>query len=241
MLTKKNKYRPLHKQFIKLNENLDNKKKIFKFKKQKWQFFIQNYKRKLSRHNKFKLQNPTIYTVSQFSNKKNSYKKRYLQNLHNLKLFKLFYGGLKNKSLKKKLKVILKNTKNYNELLKLELIILEEFEKKLDTVLYRAKFGLSMRNSKQLISHGKIFVNNKKVTSCSYKLKHNDLVSIDTKYHFLIKNNIRNLNVWPLPPKHLIINYKTLQIMFTNFKNNSITHMNYNLNLEKLINNISLQ
>ena len=43
-LKKFNKYKPLFKKFVKLNENVQNKplNKFLKFKKVKWQLFIKN-------------------------------------------------------------------------------------------------------------------------------------------------------------------------------------------------------
>ena len=46
MLKKKNKFKPLYKQFIKLRENVQNRKKLLKFKNQKWERLIQYYKKK---------------------------------------------------------------------------------------------------------------------------------------------------------------------------------------------------
>ena len=235
LLTKKNNYKPLYKKFLKLKENIQNRKKILTFKKQKWKFFIQNYKKKLKYYNKYKLKNQANYTVLKFANKKTSYSKRYLYNLQVSILFKLFYGGIKQKSLKKNIKTIKKHKKKYNNLIKLNLLLLKIFEKRLDTILYRAKFTSSIRNSRQLISHNKIFVNNELVKSKSAILKFGDLITVDSKYHNLIRKNIQNLNTWPIPPKNLIINYKTLQIIFLNFKNTNFkTNFNYNLNLEKI-------
>ena len=53
VLKQKNRYKPLYKQFLRLRDNIQDKKKLLKFKKKKWQSFIQNYKRKLKRYNKF--------------------------------------------------------------------------------------------------------------------------------------------------------------------------------------------
>ena len=54
MLVKKNKFNPIYKQLVRLRENVQNRKKLLKFKKQKWKQFIYYYKRKLKRYRKFK-------------------------------------------------------------------------------------------------------------------------------------------------------------------------------------------
>jgi hypothetical protein len=51
ILKKKNRFKPIFKQFIKLRENIQNRQKILKFKKKKWKFFkfyinkLKNYKK----------------------------------------------------------------------------------------------------------------------------------------------------------------------------------------------------
>ena len=74
-MVKKNQFKPLYKQFLKLRTNVQNRTKIFKFNHKKWKIFTQNYKKKLRRYKKFKPQNQTQYTVSKYPNKGNSYKK----------------------------------------------------------------------------------------------------------------------------------------------------------------------
>ena len=123
-----------------------------------------------------------------------------------------------------------KKFKNKNpELLKL-------FEKRLDVVLYRAKFCHSLRNAQQLIVHGKVSVNSKIVRSKSFVLEAGDLISIDFKHTELIQSNIRESEMWPIPPKHLLINYKTMQIIFGDVNHtNSFLLYPFYLNLEKIL------
>jgi small subunit ribosomal protein S4 len=236
LLKKINNYKPLYKQFIKLKENIQDRKKVFNFKKQKWKFFIQNYRKKLRRYSKFKPQTQTQFTVSKFSNKRNSYRKRYLNTLHATKRFKLFYGGLGRKTFKKNIDLVTKNKKNYKKHLKVGLLVLESFEKRLDIILHRSKFSPSVRNARQLISHGTILVNNRKTQSKSFVLETGDFVTVNPKYHHLIEKNLRDLKVWPVPPKHLTINYKTLQILLGSLKDtNFSTNFTVNLYIEKII------
>jgi ribosomal protein S4 len=110
------------------------------------------------------------------------------------------------------------------------------FESRLDTVLYRSKFCMSIRTARQLISHGAILVNNQKTKNQSYLLKPGDFISVNSKYNVIIEKSIARSNIWPIPPKHLIVNYKTLQLIFSNICNtNMSSSFNFNLNLEKLL------
>jgi len=230
-LKNKNKFKPSYKKFIKLRENSQNRRKVLKFKKQKWKSFLEFYKRKLKWYKKFRPQNQDRYLVSKYPNRFTSYSKRYKRTLQSYKNFSLFYGNLKKKTLKNKiLSIKNKKFKNKNpELLKL-------FEKRLDVVLYRAKFCHSLRNAQQLIVHGKVSVNSKIVRSKSFVLEAGDLISIDFKHTELIQSNIRESEMWPIPPKHLLINYKTMQIIFGDVNHtNSFLLYPFYLNLEKIL------
>lgn len=228
---KKNRFKPLYKKFINLHENVQNRKKIFQFKKQKWSKFIGYLKHRLKRYKKFKPQNQTQYVVSRYPNKWNSYKKgKYRTILQVYKRFKLLYGNFNKKKIKKTIKQALVNRHNLN------LNFLKVFEKRLDTVLYRAKFSLSISSARQLISHGKVFVNNKKVNSKNFLLKSGDLISISPTSTKLVELSLANSTIWPIPPKHLIINYKILQIIVGTVDNSNVSsYFNFNLNLEKLL------
>jgi hypothetical protein len=49
-------------------------------------------------------------------------------------------------------------------------------------------------------------------------LNSGDLISIDPKHHLLIENIVKS-DLWPIPPKHLVIKYKTMQILFGDIRN----------------------
>src|SRR5882672_10779142 len=51
-------------------------------------------------------------------------------------------------------------------------------ERRLDTVVYRAKFVATMFAARQFINHGHVKVNGRRVNISSYKLKPGDLVEI---------------------------------------------------------------
>lgn len=251
MFIKQNKkMKPLYKQFIKLRENAQNRTKILKFRKKKWEILIQNYRKKLKWYKKFKPKDQTLHLMSKYASKGKSRKKLFRDSLNKSRVFRLFYGSLTKKLLKTQIKTFQKSNlkkSNYNYFLFLQL-----FEKRLDTVLFRAKFSKSIRNAKQLIAHGLIFVNNKKVKYPAYNLKEGDCIKINPKYSNLIENNlkycllgnlklnIKNNQLWPLPPKHLIINYKTLEIIFGDISISTFSNdFAFNLDLEKIIVNYS--
>ena len=54
-------------------------------------------------------------------------------------------------------------------------------EKRLDIIVYRAKFALTVFSSRQLINHGHIKVNGKKVNIPGYQLKDEDTIELKDK------------------------------------------------------------
>jgi small subunit ribosomal protein S4 len=54
-------------------------------------------------------------------------------------------------------------------------------ERRLDTVIYRAKFVPTVFAARQFVSHGHILVNGKRVTIASYRVKVGDLVEVKEK------------------------------------------------------------
>ena len=59
--------------------------------------------------------------------------------------------------------------------------LLSLLETRLDNVVYRSGFGATRAESRQLVNHKSILVNNKIVNIPSYKVKANDIVSIREK------------------------------------------------------------
>lgn len=237
MFKRKNRFKPLYKKFIKLRENPQNRSKVLKFKKQKWASFVEFYKRKLKWYKKFRPQNQDRYLVSKYPNRYTSYAQRYKRTFQSYKKFNLLYGNsLKGVIKRGVLTVKDKKVRNQNpEFLKL-------FERRLDVVLYRAKFCHSLRNAQQLIVHGKISVNTKKMRIKSFMLKQGDLISVDLKYSELIQSNIRQSKIWSIPPKHLLINFKTMQIVFGDLNHTTLSLLYpFYLNLEKILVNFRYQ
>jgi ribosomal protein S4 len=185
-----NRFKPLYRQFIGLRENIQNRNKVFQFKKKKWMKFVESYIQKLKKYRKFKPKDQVRYLVSRYPNRGSSYKTRCKNNLRTLKRFKLFHGGLSKSKIKSLAKIALKNKCNFSSL------FLKFFEFRLDTVLFRSKFAFSVRNARQLILHGKILVNNRVIKTKSYVLKPGDIITILFINFKLIKTNIKRSVKW---------------------------------------------
>ena len=211
MITKKyNRYKPLYKKFISLRKNISYNQKILNFNKKKWQKIIFFFKRSNKTKNKiYKIFDLNLYFISKFGT---IFKKQHKYNLQTKQKINLFYGGLKKKYLKKLLFLNLEKNKSKS--------LMYGLENRLDTIIYRSHFSSSLRTSRQLISHGHILVNKIKIKNSSYKVQPGDNIEVSPNIKFLIKFNIGNSSLWPLPPKNLSINYKTLQINYMQNVNN---------------------
>ena len=227
---------PLYKRLITVRKNIINKKKLLKLNKQKWDK-LKLYLNKQFRR-KRKIKKPyTIHEfhVSRFASLGNSFKKKFRNDLQNKRKFKLFYGDLRKNFLKKETKRIFNKT-----LVDTNINLLENFERRLDSVLFRSRFSSTIMNAQQMILHGYVKVNKTVIKKKSYLLKQGDLVEIDQIYSNLIKTNIKRMvsKLWILsiPPSYLIVKYKTLQIIFGKIKNfNFSNNFFFSLNTNSLL------
>ena len=60
-------------------------------------------------------------------------------------------------------------------------ILVQLLERRLDAVVYRMKFAATPFAARQLVSHGHILVNNKRVTISSYSVKEGDTIEVREK------------------------------------------------------------
>ena len=69
-------------------------------------------------------------------------------------------------------------------------ILLQILETRLDNVLFRAGFSVTRRQSRQLVGHGHLLVNDKKVDIASYILKEGDVIKVRSKSSQVFKDII---------------------------------------------------
>lgn len=127
--------------------------------------------------------------------------------------FRLLYGFLKIKVLRK----IVKKSLKYKNALDVFLYFMES---RLDVLLYRLKLTNSVRSSRQLILHGKILVNNKVIRSPGYNLKKNDILTVKNDLIFFFKKllfeNIRKRKAYKVRfPNYVEYSLKNLLFKFT--------------------------
>lgn len=227
---KKNRSKDLYKKFVILKVNIKNNNKIFKLKKEKWEIFNTFLKRQNEVYKKARPLTHHPYHVSKFASHGNSFKKNFKNNLLAEKIYKYAYGGYLRKYLKKHTTYFFNRKSSDNPAFS----SLSFFESRLDSVLHKSKFCFSVKYARQLISHKHVTVNGVIEKNKTYILKSGDRVNILLKSFYLINKNLLNkyprlkrkrrreklkLAIWPIPPTYLLINYKTLEIIFGIIKN----------------------
>lgn len=233
-MKKRNFHKPLYKNFIRLRKNIQNRSKFIFFKKQKWKKLI---KYELNIKKKIRVYDHVIHFKPKFGF---NFKNKFRFYLYSKQRLKFFYGKLSQKTLNQIYENAYKKFKSQNNecLINKNFYLLDLLEKRLDVILYRTTFVNSIRSAQQLISHGKIFINGKKITVNSYLIKKGDLLEIHSTFHkHLLKNMILFEN-FLIIPKYLEINFKTFQcLIISDINFNKIIHnFPFWLNLNKLFN-----
>ena len=88
---------------------------------------------------------------------------------------KFYYGNINEKQFRNVYRKAIQKKGNTTENL------VGFLESRLDTVIYRAKFAITVFSARQLINHGHIIVNGKKINIPSYLVKPEDTIEIKDK------------------------------------------------------------
>jgi len=88
-------------------------------------------------------------------------------------------------------------------------------ERRLDAVVYRAKFALTVFQARQLVSHGKVRVNGKKVTISSYLVSENDTIEIKDNFKQSIPVLSASQSKEREVPDYIIVDHKKMSAQFT--------------------------
>ena len=87
-------------------------------------------------------------------------------------------------------------------------------ERRLDAIIYRAKFATTIFSSRQLINHGHIKVNGKKVNIASYSVKEEDTIEIRDKSKQLAIIDIALANKEREIPEYIQLDEKNKKLKF---------------------------
>lgn len=213
-----NFFKPFFKQIVNLNNIIVNNYKLLKFRRKKWLKTLLQLKQQLIK-NKFKLIDQNKILLNYYSTKFNSYTNSYKFYFLFLKNLKYIYSKLK-----------------FFKLSNLK-IILNCLEQRIDIILIRSKFCLTLRAAKKLIISGFIFVNKIRITVKSFVLNSGSFIKVKI-YSNKFKQYLINSFKWQIPVNNIIINYSTRELLvYSSFKvlNNVILYFPYYLNLKIII------
>ena len=87
-------------------------------------------------------------------------------------------------------------------------------ERRLDAVIYRAKFATTIFSARQLINHGHVKVNGKKVNIASYSVKEEDSIEIRDKSKQLAIIDIALANKERETPEYIQMDEKNKKFKF---------------------------
>ena len=87
-------------------------------------------------------------------------------------------------------------------------------ERRLDAIIYRAKFSTTIFSARQLINHGHVKVNNKKVNISSYLVKEEDTIEIRDKSKQLAIIDIALANKERDTPEYIQMDEKNKKLKF---------------------------
>lgn len=76
-------------------------------------------------------------------------------------------------------------------------LLLQYLERRLDNVIYRLGFGSTRRQARQIVSHGHILINGKRVNIASYRVRQGDVISVkeNSKELGIIKESVGQKSV----------------------------------------------
>ena len=229
---KKYRYKPVYKKIANLKNNVQNQKKVLRFKKQKWKnllFFLNKLSKNKKRNCYYKFYDQNSYKTLKY---RNYFSKSYKESMITKQIFNLFYGSLNKKYLKLITKKSIKISNQLKNKVNFKVFFLNLIEKRLDVILLRSNLVLSMRNARQLINHKHVYVNEKVVNSCSFLTQRGDCIKFSEKSREKIKMYVILSELWPISPSYLQVNYKTSQIrvlddiLFSNYSSNLLVWLN---------------
>ena len=92
-------------------------------------------------------------------------------------------------------------------------ILLQILESRLDNILFRAGFGITRKQTRQIVSHGHVQVNGKKVDIPSYIVKAGDVITVKSRSSEFIKNVTEMIDM-ACAPAWMTIDKEALKITF---------------------------
>ncbi|OUX46243.1 MAG: 30S ribosomal protein S4 [Candidatus Pelagibacter sp. TMED275] len=152
--------------------------------------------------------NSRAYPPGQHGQTKNSKPSDYGIQLQAKQKLKSYYGNINERQFRNIYKkAIMKKGDTAENLIGL-------LERRLDAVVYRSKFSTTIFSARQLINHGHVKVNGRKVNISSYQLKEDETVEINEKSKKLEFIDVAIANKEREVPEYLQLDEKNKKVKF---------------------------
>ncbi len=152
--------------------------------------------------------NTRAYPPGQHGQTKNAKLSNYGIQLQAKQKLKFYYGNMNEKQFRNIYKkAIMKKGDSAENLIGL-------LERRLDAIIYRSKLSNTIFSSRQLINHGHVRVNGKKVNIASYQVKEEDVIEIRDKSKQLALIDIALANKEREVPEYLQLDEKNKKVIF---------------------------
>ena len=92
-------------------------------------------------------------------------------------------------------------------------ILLQLLESRLDNILFRAGFGITRKQTRQIVNHGHVLVNGKKVDIPSYLVKAGDVITVKARSEKYLQNVLSMIDM-ACAPAWMTIDKDALKITF---------------------------
>ena len=148
------------------------------------------------------------YPPGQHGQSKSSKPSDYGIQLNAKQKLKSYYGNMNERQFRNVYKKAMMNKGNTAE----NLIGL--LERRLDAIIYRAKLSTTIFSARQIINHGHVKVNNKKVNISSYLVKEEDTIEIRDKSKQLAFIDVALANKEREVPEYLQVDEKNKKVKF---------------------------
>ena len=152
--------------------------------------------------------NKRAYPPGQHGQSKNAKLSDYGTQLQAKQKLKSYYGNINERQFRNVYKkAIMKKGDSAENLIGL-------LERRLDAVVYRAKLSITIFSARQLINHGHVKVNGKKVNIPSYQLKEEETIEVRDKSKKLALIDIALANKEREVPEYLQVDEKNKKVKF---------------------------
>ena len=108
--------------------------------------------------------------------------------------------------------------------------LLQLLESRLDNVIFRAGFAITRKQSRQIVNHGHVLVNGKKVDIPSYLVKAGDVITIKSRSSEFIKNVVESIDM-AINPAWITIDKEAQKLTFDRIPEREELDPNFKENL----------